>query len=133
MTTYGIKSSASNNNILTVGISNQQFTSEAKTPKIISTTLNSVAKNISVAASSTSTVTINHGLTYQPSFLLWYKDEDNNWHFADSMRFSLSTNNYLVVVDAKTDKQNLVIQFLNNDASNTRIVEYHYIIFEDQI
>lgn len=126
MSDFGIKISKDGFPILTTGIENQIFNSEANSLKIWMTG----STNISAVQFSTVSVNVAHGLAYPPFFLVYFKLKDANklWMQGSYDETRLPTN--FTHGEAKADSTNLKVDVTTDESDFTATA--YYIIFIDK-
>lgn len=141
MADYGIKVAKDGFNVLTAADKDLAFSSEFVSPKIFSTSLGSAAPTLTINSHDPldppnfTEGTVTHDLGYQPSFMVWLEDENDKWHWANSMGFSLGTAaaNNITPAFCYTNTTELIIRAVNNSTTTNYIVGYHYVIFHDHV
>jgi len=117
---YGIKVSKDGVDVKNANILEQTFNSEKNSLKIITDDFSTSTAN------GARDITIAHGLSFIPGFLVFFEVDNSGYWFPDSTTEDLSGKS--CVSDSRTDSTNLTIS-LNSTGSAT--IKVHYYILAD--
>tara|TARA_Y100000310_G_C20509676_1_gene728191 strand:+ start:429 stop:797 length:369 start_codon:yes stop_codon:yes gene_type:complete len=119
MADYGIKVSRTGD-VKSATLLNQTFNSQKNCLKIAS------EGSSSSTASGSRTVEVAHGLSFTPTFLVWFDvNSSGDWYSVYNQEFASSKDG---IVDASTDGTNLYL-VISTSASAT--VRCYYVLFAD--
>ena len=125
---YGLKIAKTGYDVLTTGDNNLVFSSKFNSLKEYLSGILSA----DVTAGGTQTVTVAHGLSYAPSFLVYNDGDDSYWHYANSggLQFYVSPDYEQVFAWSDATNLNIVLQNAFGVGTETRRAKYY--IFKDE-